>query len=181
MYIRRSGADNSGTKVWCQQKTLLSLRSFATSLKKSLWSLILYNFFHDFIYVCSSGAGAENPLGKNFLCQQELLVTSVICCKLKKNLFEVGFYTHFLVILSVYIAPRQGQTAPTGQNSDVNRKAFIHPFVASFKEISLKSDCIHFFPWFSIHVYSSGAGGIQAPGAKFLCQQKLIVTSVICC
>ena len=46
----------------------------------------------------------------------------------------------------MYIAPGQGQTAPRGQNFDVDRKASsLYPFVASFKEISLKSDFIHFF------------------------------------
>ena len=44
----------------------------------------------------------------------------------------------------MYIALGQGQTAPRGQNFDVNRKALpLYPFVASFKEISLKSDLIH--------------------------------------
>ena len=46
----------------------------------------------------------------------------------------------------MYVAPGQGQIAPRGQNFDVNRKAISHnPFVASFKEISLKSDFIQFF------------------------------------
>ena len=46
----------------------------------------------------------------------------------------------------MYVAPGQGQTAPRGQNFDVNRKALLlYPFVASFKEISLKSDFIHLF------------------------------------
>ena len=53
----------------------------------------------------------------------------------------------------MYIAPGQGQTAPRGQNFDVNRKALslyrkalsLYPFVASFKEISLKSDFIQIF------------------------------------
>ena len=46
----------------------------------------------------------------------------------------------------MYIAPGQEQTAPRRQNFDVNRKAFsLYPFVASFKEISLKSNFIHFF------------------------------------
>ena len=54
----------------------------------------------------------------------------------------------------MYIAPGRGQTAPRGQNLDVNRKALsLYPFVASFKEISLKSDFIHFFHDL-IHVYS---------------------------
>ena len=67
----------------------------------------------------------------------------------------------------MYIAPGQGQTAPRGQNFDVNRKALsLYPFVASFKENSLKSDFIHFFHYL-IHVYIPGAGGIQPQGTKF--------------
>ena len=38
-------------------------------------------------------------------------------------------------------------------------------FVASFKEISLKSDFIQFFHDL-IHVYSPGTGGIRPPGNK---------------
>ena len=56
----------------------------------------------------------------------------------------------------MYIAPGQRQTAPRGQNFDVNRKALsLFPFVASFKEISFFHDLIH--------VYRPGAGGIQPP------------------
>ena len=62
----------------------------------------------------------------------------------------------------MYIA--QGlYTAPRGQNFDVDRKAIsLYPFVASFKEISLRSDFTHFFHDL-IHVSSPGAGGIQSP------------------
>ena len=68
----------------------------------------------------------------------------------------------------MYIALGQGQTAPRGHNFDVNRKALsLYPFVASFKEISLKSDFIQFFDGL-IHVYSPRAGGIQPPGDKIL-------------
>ena len=67
----------------------------------------------------------------------------------------------------MYTAPGQGQTAPRGQNFDVNRKALsLYPFVASFKEISLKSDFFH--DLIHVHVYSPGAGGIQPPGDKVL-------------
>ena len=69
----------------------------------------------------------------------------------------------------MYIAPGQEQTAPRGQHFDVNRKALsLYPFVASFKEIHLKSDFIHFFFRDLIHVYSPGAGDIQPPGDKVL-------------
>ena len=57
----------------------------------------------------------------------------------------------------MYIAPGQGQTAPRGQNFDVNRKALsLYPFVASFNEISLKSDFIQFFSWFNTCIYPRG-------------------------
>ena len=54
----RSGADNPRGQTFDVNKNLLSLRSFATSLKKiSLKS----QFFHDFIHVYSPGARADNP------------------------------------------------------------------------------------------------------------------------
>ena len=132
----------------------------------------------------------------------------------------------------MYIVPGQELTTPWGRNFDVNRNIMsLRSFVASFKQISLKSDFIQFFHdfilvcssgvgvdsshgtkfccqqkglitlpicckfqrnlvevWFStfffhdlIHVYSSGAGGIQPQGTKFWCQKKLLVPSVICC
>ena len=70
------------------------------------------------------------------------------------------------MILYMYIAPGQGLTTLWGGNFDVNRNILsFRSFVASFKEISLKSDFIPFFHDL-IHVYSSGAGGIQPPGDK---------------
>ena len=49
--------------------------------KKYLWSLILYIIFHVFIHVYSLGAGADNPLGSEFLYKHKPFVTLVICCK----------------------------------------------------------------------------------------------------
>ena len=71
------------------------------------------------------------------------------------------------MVLYMYIAPGQGQTAPRGQSFDVNRNVLsIHSFVASFKKMSLKSDFIHFFHDL-IHVYSPGAGADSLQGTKF--------------
>ena len=71
------------------------------------------------------------------------------------------------MILYMYIAPGQGQTAPRGQSFDVNRNILsLHSFVASFKKISLKSDFIQFFHDF-IHVYSPGTGADSSQGTKF--------------
>ena len=50
------------------------------------------------------------------------------------------------MILYMYIAPGQGQTAPRGRNFDVNGNALsLYPSVASFKKISLKSVLYNFF------------------------------------
>ena len=69
----------------------------------------------------------------------------------------------------MYIAPGQGQTAPRGQKFDVNKKTLsLYPFVARFKEISLKSDFIHFFFQYLLFVYSPRTGGILPPRDKFL-------------
>ena len=67
--------------------------------------------------------------------------------------------------LYVYIASGQGQTSPGDSILMSTKKALLlFPFVASFKEISLKSDFIHFFFFFFffhdlIHVYSSPGAG----------------------
>ena len=50
------------------------------------------------------------------------------------------------MILYMYIAPGQGQTASRGQSFDVNRNVLsLHLFVASLKKMSFKSDFILFF------------------------------------
>ena len=41
--------------------------------------------FHEFIHVHSLWAGADNPLGPKFWCQQEGVITLVIYCKFKKK------------------------------------------------------------------------------------------------
>ena len=148
VYSHKSGADNPRGQNFHVNRNL-SLWSFATSFKKNLFEVWLYTIcFHDFIHVYSPGAGADYPLGTKFWCQQEHLVTLVICCKFQKNLFKVWFYLIFFMILCIYIAPRCGQTAPREQSFDVNRNVLsFHSFIASFKKMSFKSDFIQFFSW----------------------------------
>ena len=99
VYSPGAGADNpQGTKFWCQQKYLVNSFICCQFKKKSLWSLILYNFFHDLIHVYSPRAGADSPQGTKFWCQQKGLITLPICCKFPRNLFEVWFYTIFFMI-----------------------------------------------------------------------------------
>ena len=103
----------------------LSLCPFVASLKKSLWSLIFLLFFMCvFSNVHSPRHGADNPLRTKILWQQKGLFSLPIRCKFQNDLFKIWFYTHFLIILYMYIAPKQGQTNPWGQNFYVNRKLF---------------------------------------------------------
>ena len=46
----------------------------------------------------SPWAGADNPLGPKFWCQQGGLITMVICCKFTKNPFNLWLYTHLFMI-----------------------------------------------------------------------------------
>ena len=63
----------------------------------------------------------------------------------KKISLKSDFMHFFFMILYMYIAPGQGQTAPRGQSFNVNRNVLsFHLFDASFKKMSLKSDFIQF-------------------------------------
>ena len=110
-----------------------------------------------------------NPLGPKLWCQQEGLITIVICCKFKKNLFNQTLYTSFHDLINVY-SSRSGADNPRGQNFDL--------FATSLKQISLKSS-IHFSFHDFIHAYSPWAGANNL-GTKLFCQQQH-VTLVICC
>ena len=124
-------------------------------------------------------SGADNPGRQNFDVNRNNLSLRSFATSLKKNLFEVWFYTVFFMILYMYTAPGQGLITPWRWNFDVNRNILsLRSFVASFKKFSLKSDYIHFFHDF-IHVYSHGAGADSPQGAKFWFQQKCLVTPSI--
>ena len=68
----------------------------------------------------------------------------------KKISLKSDFIYFFFMILYMYIAPGQRQTAPRGQSFNVNRNVLsLHSFVASFKKMSLKSDFIQFVSKFN--------------------------------
>ena len=72
VYSHGAGTDNPWGRNFDVNRNILSLRSFVASLKKSLWSLILYSFIHDFIHVYSPGAGADSPTGDKVLMSTEM-------------------------------------------------------------------------------------------------------------
>ena len=67
----------------------------------------------------------------------------------------------------MYIAPGQGQIASRVRKFDANRRALsLYPFVASFKEISFKSDSIQFFH--DLIMYTAPGQGAYSPqGTKY--------------
>ena len=59
-------------------------------------------------------------------------------------------FIHFFHDLIHVYSPGAGADSPQGKKCDVNRKALpLYPFVAGFKEISLKSDFILIFSRFN--------------------------------
>ena len=105
-------------------RNILSLRSFVASLKKSLWSLILYIVFHDFIHVYSPRAGADSPQGTKFWCQQKCLVTSFICCKFQKMSLKSDFIEFFHDLIHVN-STWAGTDSPQGTKVWCQQKGLI--------------------------------------------------------
>ena len=67
MYIAAcQGQTTLGDKILTSTETTCHLGHLLQVSKKSLSSLILYNFFHYFIHVYNPGAGADNLLGMKF-------------------------------------------------------------------------------------------------------------------
>ena len=77
--------------------------------------------------------GADNPLGPNFDVNRKASSLWSFIASFKK--ISQKFFYHFFMILYMYIAPGQGQTAHRGQRFDVNSYVLsLHSFVASFKK-----------------------------------------------
>ena len=68
----------------------------------------------------SPRVGTDNPFRPKFWYQQEGLITMVVCCKFKKNLFNLWLYTHlFHDLINVY-SWRSGADNPRGQHFEFN-------------------------------------------------------------
>ena len=76
------------------------------------------------------------------------------------------------MILYMYIALRQGQTAPRGQSCDVNRNVTSSICCKFKKQMSLKSDFILLFNDL-VHVYSPGAGAGSPQWIKILMSTEM--------
>ena len=153
-------------------RNILSLRSFVASFKKNLFDVWFYTYTY-----YSPRTGAESPQGIKFWYQQKCLVLSLhsFVTSFKKMSLKSDFIQFFSWLYIYVYSPGARTESPQGTKFDVNRKALpLYPFVAGFKEISLKV-------WCYTHVYSPRAGqdrGRQPPEDKFWCQQKCLVLSL---
>ena len=80
------------TEISCHFAHLLQVS------KKSLWSLILYIFFHDFIHLYSPRQGQTAPRRQSFDVNRTVLSLHSFVASLKNDVFEVWFYTLFYMI-----------------------------------------------------------------------------------
>ena len=69
------------------------------------------------------GQGLTTSWGMKFLCQQEHLVTLVICCKFKKISLKSDFIPFFHDFIHVY-SPGAGADSPQGTNLVPEKKIF---------------------------------------------------------
>ena len=124
------------------------------------------------LHVYSLRAGADNPLGTKFWCQQKGLITLPIVASFKKISLKSDFIHIFNGLIQY--SPRAGTDNPLGTKFDVNRKALsLCPFIASFNKMSLKSEFIHIFNDI-IHVYSPRAEAGNPLGTKFDINRKAL-------
>ena len=79
----------------------------------------------------------------------------------------------------MYIAPGQGQKPPGDKDLMSTETSVTSVICCKFQKMSLKSDLYNFFRDF-IHVYSAGAGADSTQWTQFGCQQKGLITLLIC-
>ena len=102
--------------------------------------MILYMYIH-----VAPGQGLTTPRGRNVYVNKNILSLWSFVASCKNISLKSDFMGGFFMILYMYIAPGQGQTAPRGQSFNVNRNVLsFQLFDASFKKMPLKSDFIQF-------------------------------------
>ena len=103
----------------------------------------------------SPWAKADNPSVPKFWCQHEGLITMVICCKFKKNLFNLWLYD----LINVY-SHRSGADNPRGQNFDVNRN------LLSLRSFAKFQNNLFFFFFMILYMYIAPWQGLTTPWGR---------------
>ena len=128
-------------------------------------------FFMILYMYIAPAQGKTAPSGRSFDVNRNVLSLHSFVAIFEKISLKSDFIHFFHDLNHVYSPGAGADTLPhlRGQNFDVNRKALSHyPFVASFKEISLKSDFMQLFSFHDLrHAYSPGAAAYSSYGTKF--------------
>ena len=148
--------DSKGTQRWedahRDAKNKIPVFPLTCQKPEDHWSCIAHLSAEDMLksavieekkFKHSPWAGADNSLRPKFLCQQEGLITMAICCKFKKNLFNLTFHD----LTNVYSC-RSGADNPRGHilMSTVTSCRFSHLLQVS-KNLS-EVWFYTFFSWF---------------------------------
>ena len=149
MYIAPGqGQTTTGDKILMSTEPNCQFGHLLQVSKKPLCSLILYNFFMILYMYIALGQGLTTPWGRNFDVNRNILSLRSFVASFKKISLKSDFIQFFFfMILYIYIAPGQGQTAPRGQNFDVDRKAL--PICCKFQRNLFEVWFIQFFSWFN--------------------------------
>ena len=153
-------------------------------IKKNLVNLTLNTSFHDLIKYIAAGQGQTTSGDKIFMSTETSCRFGHSLQVSKKSPWSRFYTFFFFMIFYMYIAPGQGwQTLgdkilmSTGTSCHFGH--LLHVSKNLF-EVWFYTLFFFFFHDF-IHVYSPRAGADSPEGTTFWCQQKCLVTSLICC
>ena len=118
--------------------------------KTSLWCLILYIFFFIILYMyIAPGQGLTTQWGRNFDVNRKIMSLRSFVASLKKNLFEVWFYTFFFHDFIHVYSPGAGADSLQRQSFDVSRNVLsLHSLVQVWKNV-FEDWFYTFFSWFN--------------------------------
>ena len=182
MYIAGDqGQTTPGDKILMSTETSCHFRHLLQVSKISLKSDFIQFFFMILYMYIAPGQGLTTPWGRNFDVNRNIFSLRSFVASFKKISLKSDFIQFFFMILYMYIAPEQGQTAPRGQNFDVNRNVVSLIYLLQVSKKCLWSLISYNFLHDLIHVYSPGTGSESPQGTKFWCQQEGLITLPICC
>ena len=120
VYSPGTRAENPlGTNFWYQQRALIT-STICCMFKKNLFELSFYTHFLCFPHVYSPGQGQTTLCRQNPYVNRKALSLCQFVASFKAIPLKSDFIHNFFMFLYMYIAPRQRQTTPWGQNFYVN-------------------------------------------------------------
>ena len=126
-------------------------------------------------------ARGRQPQGTKFWCQQKPLVTSIICYKFQKNLFEVC-YTIFSWFYTYIYSPGPGADNPLGTKLCCQQEHLVTSVICCKFQKNLFQVWFYTIFFMIKYMYIAPRAGADSPqGTKFLYQQKRLITLPICC